>query len=244
MKLVTVAGPPSTGKTSLLLHVVRVLQERGYKAGVVKLDCVASTDDRRYEAKGIPVLLGLAGNLCPDHFFVTNIEDCLQWGRSLELDLLISESAGLCNRCSPFIRGSVGICVIDNLSGMNTPAKMGPLLKQADAVAITKGDIVSQAEREVFAYRVRQVNSRAEVMQVNGLTGQGTERLARLFEQGDEVESLHGRRLRFSMPAAVCSYCLGETRIGGDYQMGNVKHIAIPGPPRSGKEDGANDRND
>ena len=27
------------------------------------------------------------------------------------------------------------------------------------------------------------------------------------------------------MPAALCSYCLGETRIGGDYQMGNVRKM-------------------
>ncbi|WP_058304130.1 GTP-binding protein [Gorillibacterium timonense] len=236
MKLITVAGPPSSGKTSVMLRIIPFLKERGLKAGVVKFDCIASADKERYAEKDVPVLLGLAGNLCPDHFFVTNIEDCLQWGISQGFDLLISESAGLCNRCSPFIRGSVALCVIDNLSGMNTPAKMGPLLKQADVVAVTKGDIVSQAEREVFEYRVRQVNNRAEVLQVNGLTGQGTERLARLFEEGAELESLNGSRLRFSMPAAVCSYCLGETRIGSDYQMGNVKSMVIPAADRPDAE--------
>jgi len=29
------------------------------------------------------------------------------------------------------------------------------------------------------------------------------------------------------MPAALCSYCLGETKIGKDYQMGNIKKIKI-----------------
>ncbi|AKG34472.1 GTP-binding protein [Paenibacillus durus] len=232
MKLITVAGPPSSGKTSMLLRVIDWLKEQGLKAGVVKFDCVASKDDERYRAKGVPVLLGLAGNLCPDHYFVTNIEACARWGQSLELDILISESAGLCNRCSPFIRHALAVCVIDNLSGANTPTKMGPLLKQADIVAITKGDIVSQAEREVFQYQVRKVNTRAEILHINGLTGQGKERLGALLAQAEDIDNLDGRKLRFSMPAAVCSYCLGETRIGHDYQMGNVKSIAIPDVPR------------
>jgi hypothetical protein len=30
-------------------------------------------------------------------------------------------------------------------------------------------------------------------------------------------------KLRFAMPAAVCSYCLSEMRIGSRYQKGNVK---------------------
>jgi len=29
------------------------------------------------------------------------------------------------------------------------------------------------------------------------------------------------------MPSALCSYCLGETRIGEEYQMGNVRKIKI-----------------
>lgn len=238
MKLITVAGPPSSGKTSALLRIIEWLGEQGVRAGVVKFDCVACHDDERYRKKGIPVLVGLSGNLCPDHYYVTNIEACVQWGQSLGLDMLISESAGLCNRCSPYIRGVLSVCVIDNLSGMNTPAKIGPLLKQADLVLITKGDVVSQAEREVFQYRVSQANAKAAVIQINGLTGQGKERASAWFRKAPEVDGLRDQRLRFAMPAAVCSYCLGETRIGHDYQMGNVKNMVIPDAAGAGGEAG------
>ena len=105
----------------------------------------------------------------------------MQWGLSKKLDILISESAGLCNRCSPYIKDILSVCVIDNLSGINTPKKVGPMLRSADIVVITKGDIVSQAEREVFASRVGQVNPRALTMHVNGLTGQGAYELSTLF---------------------------------------------------------------
>ena len=115
--------------------------------------------------------------------------------------------------------------MIDNLSGVDTPQKIGPMLKMADVVVITKGDIVSQAEREVFAHRVRQVNPGASIIHVNGLTGQGGDQLARLLAGAAETEDLAGALLRFTMPAALCSYCLGQRRIGSDYQMGNVKKM-------------------
>ncbi|MGL4756410.1 MAG: GTP-binding protein [Aeromonadaceae bacterium] len=227
MKLITVSGPPSSGKTSVLTHVIRVLQAAGYPLGVVKFDCLSSDDDKAYQTLQVPVRVGLSGNVCPDHYFVSNIEDCLRWGLDQGFHLLLSESAGLCNRCAPHIRDVLAICVIDNLMGINTPKKIGPMLKLADIVVITKGDIVSQAEREVFAFRVRQVNPRARILHVNGITGQGAYELSTLLDAAQETTTLNGGSLRFTMPAALCSYCLGETRIGADYQTGNIKKIRI-----------------
>jgi Ni2+-binding GTPase involved in maturation of urease and hydrogenase len=117
--------------------------------------------------------------------------------------------------------------VIDNLMGIDTPKKIGQMLKFADIVVITKADIVSQAEREVFAFKVQQANPRAKILHVNGITGQGAHGLVHLFQQANDTVTLNGGTLRFTMPAALCSYCLGETKIGGDYQMGNIKKIKI-----------------
>jgi Ni2+-binding GTPase involved in maturation of urease and hydrogenase len=225
MKLITVAGPPSSGKTSVIIKAAEALQGEGVKVGVIKFDCLSTGDQALYERRGIASKTGLSGNLCPDHFFVSNIQECLQWGEQSGFDLLVSESAGLCNRCAPHIKDVCAVCVIDNLSGVETPRKIGPMLKMADIVVITKGDIVSQAEREVFAYRVRQVNPGAVIINVNGLTGQGGYELGRLLSAAQETVSLTGRLLRFSMPAALCSYCLGQRKIGSDYQMGNVRKM-------------------
>ena len=99
------------------------------------------------------------------------------------------------------------------------------MLKYADIVVVTKGDIVSQAEREVFAFNIRQVNTRAVILFVNGITGQGTFHLAKHFREALDISTLKDRKLRFTMPAAVCSYCTGETRIGINYQMGMLKRM-------------------
>ena len=64
-------------------------------------------------------------------------------------------------------------------------------------------------------------------MHVNGITGQGAFELTSLFEEASDIETLKGRRLRFSMPSALCSYCLGETRIGEEHQTGNVRKMDV-----------------
>jgi len=228
MNLVFISGPPSSGKTSVILKTIKAVKERGLKVGVVKFDCLYTDDDILYEKAGVPVKKGLSGSLCPDHYFASNIEEVVQWGRKQNLDLLITESAGLCNRCSPYINDIKAICVIDNLSGINTPKKIGPMLKSADIVVITKGDIVSQAEREVFASKVNSVNPKAIIMHINGLTGQGAFELSTLlYDEETDIETVQGKTLKFSMPSALCSYCLGETRIGGQYQMGNVRKMEL-----------------
>ncbi len=230
MNLVVFSGPPSSGKTGVILKTIKHLNNSGEICGVVKFDCLYTDDDLEYQKESIPVKKGLSGSLCPDHYYVSNIEEVLQWGKSEGLSTLITESAGLCNRCSPYIKDVIGICVIDNLSGINTPRKIGPMLKTADVVVITKGDIVSQAEREVFASRVATVNPRALVLNVNGLTGQGSYELSTIImNEKKNIDTLEGMRLRYPMPAALCSYCLGETRIGKEYQMGNVSKIKIGG---------------
>jgi len=228
MQLITVAGPPSSGKPSVLIKTLEAIAADGVRAGVVKFDCLVTDDDTVYRAAGIAVQKGLSGVLCPDHYFVSNIDRVLEWSVKRHLAMTVIESAGLCNRCSPHLKGSLAVCILDNVSGLHTPKKIGPMLKLADVVVITKGDIVSQAEREVFAYRVQGVAPRARIIQVNGRTGQGAHALARLFVEAPELqEALDHLRLRFPMPAALCSYCLGETRVGPDYQIGQFRKLSI-----------------
>ncbi len=227
MKLITFAGPPSSGKTSVILKVSNFLKSKGIKVGVVKFDCLLTDDDELFRKNGIPSFKGLSGALCPDHYFAVNIKECIDWAKKENLDMLITESAGLCNRCSPHIEDVKAVCVIDNLSGINTPKKVGPMLRSADIVVITKGDIVSQAEREVFALKVKSANPRAVILHVNGITGQGAFELSSLLLDSQDIDSVEGRKLRFSMPSAICSYCLGETRLGEEYQSGNVRKVEL-----------------
>lgn len=225
MRFVIVCGPPSAGKTAVMVHAIRHLLKDGLKVAACKIDCLQTSDDERYLALGIPVAVGLSEYLCPDHFFAANLEEIYNWGRNHGAAVLILETAGLCHRCAPAVQGCLSICVIDNLSGIDTPQKVGPMLSTADIVVISKGDIVSQAEREVFRQRVEMVNPDAAVLTVNGLNGQGSLKLKKIIMDSTPIGNIEGRELRCSMPAAICSYCTGETMIGSSYQMGNVKKV-------------------
>ena len=120
---------------------------------------------------------------------------------------MVVETAGLCHRCAPAVKGCLSIGVIDNLSGIDTPKKVGPMLTTADVIAITKGDIVSQAEREVFRNRIENVNPSAKIVEINGLTGQGSLKLKKEILSFPPIDTMSGKELRHGMPSAVCSYC-------------------------------------
>lgn len=228
LNLITFSWPPSSWKTSVIIKVIKDFLHQNIKVWVVKMDCLMTDDDKFYSELGIPVRKALSANICPDHFFVSNIEEIFDWWKRQDLEILITESAGLCNRCSPYIKDIKAVCVIDNLSWINTPKKIWPMLKLADIVVVTKWDIVSQAEREVFVSRVKTVNPKAVVMHVNWLNWQGSYELSNLLSEDKQFyETLEWMHLRFSMPTAVCSYCLWETRIWKRFQMWNVKKISL-----------------
>jgi Ni2+-binding GTPase involved in maturation of urease and hydrogenase len=227
VKLITIAGPPSSGKTSVIIKMIESVSGLKDNCGVIKFDCISSLDEEQYKKNGITAKTGLAGNLCPDHYFVSNIEECFLWAKNNHFNTLITESAGLCNRCAPHLKDVLAVCILDNLSGINTPLKTGPMVKMADIVVVTKSDLVSQAEREVFRFKIQQVNPRCQVLFINGITGQGADKLAAYALSSSSFESTQNLKLRFSMPAALCSYCLGETRVGEDFQVGLNRKIKL-----------------
>ena len=54
MNLVVFSGPPSSGKTSIVLKAIDALKQRDIKVGVVKFDCLYTDDDVLYEKAGVP----------------------------------------------------------------------------------------------------------------------------------------------------------------------------------------------
>ncbi len=227
INLITIAGPPSSGKTSVIIKMIESVPGLKKTCGVIKFDCLSALDEEQYTKNGITAQTGLAGNLCPDHYFISNIQECFDWADKNKFSTLITESAGLCNRCAPHLKGILAICTLDNLSGINTPLKTGPMLKMADVVVVTKSDLVSQAEREVFRFKIQQVNPRCTVLFINGITGQGADKLANIVLSYTGNTNPDNLKLRFSMPSALCSYCLGETRVGEDFQIGLNRKIKL-----------------
>jgi len=205
MKFIIFAGTPGSGKTSVVKHVIDELKDN-HKLFYAKFDCLKTEDDKfiaeRYK---ISTVKKLAGELCPDHYTALKIPKIIE--ENQDKDVVILETAGLCLRCSPYIKEGLGINVLDITSG--NPSRYGPILTDADVVAISKGDLISQAEREIFRANVLMVNKKATLVEVNGLTGEGATDIVEAIQSSLEIKTKK-LTLKHSMPSALCGYCYGN----------------------------------
>jgi len=205
MKFIIFAGTPGSGKTSIIKYVVQELKDN-FKLFFAKFDCLQTLDDERIaEEYKIPTVKKLAGELCPDHYTALEIPKIIK--ENQDKDIIILETAGLCLRCSPYIEEGLGINVLDITSG--DPFRYGPILTEADVVAVSKGDLISQAEREIFRAKVLKANPETKITEVNGLTGEGTIDITELIKESPDVKD-EKLTLKHSMPSAICGYCYGN----------------------------------
>lgn len=228
-RIVIVSGTAASGKTSLLMKTLPILLEQGVKVSVAKMDALASKDAKSFKTLGIPSLTGLSMDICPDHFLVSNLPELWAWADKNNSDYLFIESAGLCLRCSPLTKKSVAITALDVTANAFSPTRMGPMIEQADVIALTKCDLISQAEREIITWRVKKANKRAKVLAFDGREGYGAERIAAYILSLPAISSYENDVLRHTMPSGVCSYCVGEKRVGSSFQLGVVGKIDFGG---------------
>jgi len=224
MKIVIIAGTPGSGKTAVLIHALKKLLQQKHECSVVKFDCLYTDDDLRFRKLGIPVKVGLAKDMCPDHFAIYNYEEVYSWAQDQGSDILFIETAGLCHRCAPYTKNIMGVCVLDATAGPNTPLKLGPILGTADIAVMTKGDLISQAEREIFRERILEVNSSCTVIEANGLSGKGCEEIAENLADSKEID-INEEELRHSAPVSICTLCVGESRISKEYHRGFLRNL-------------------
>jgi Ni2+-binding GTPase involved in maturation of urease and hydrogenase len=223
LKMVVIAGTPGSGKTSVLMHAVKELKRSGMKPALVKIDCMWTEDDERFRRLDVPVAVGLSRDMCPDHYAIYNVDEMLDFAKKQGANILLSETAGLCLRCAPYPDRALAVCVIDVTSGPNSPLKVGPLLTTADAAVMTKGDLVSQAEREVFRERILEANPRCRIIEANGLTGKGSSELSDLMKGWPEISG--EMVLRHNPPLAICTLCAGELRMSKERHRGVLRHL-------------------
>ena len=219
------SGSSAVGKTSILRYLIPLLENGGMKTAVCKIDCLSSNDETVYKNLKIPTATGLSHDICPDHFLISNLPELWDWCDNLGRDCLLIETAGLCHRCSPATELCTAGCVLDCTASSHSPERLGPMVSGADFIILTKIDMVSQAELEIISWQIRQLNPGAALFPVDGLAGYGTDLLARWLLDRPACGSLEGDILRHTMPSGVCSYCVGEQRVGSAFQQGVVGKI-------------------
>lgn len=209
MKFIIFAGTPGSGKTSIIKYVIHDLMDN-FRLCFVKFDCLRTSDDEIIAKKyKIPTIKKLAEEICPDHYTALEIPKILK--ENQDKDIIILETAGLCLRCSPYVKEGLGINVLDITAG--NPDRYGPILTQADVVAVSKGDLISQAEREIFRADILKVNSKSNIVETNGLTGEGSLDIIEYIKASPDIQN-QKLTLKASMPSAICGYCYGNKIIG------------------------------
>jgi Ni2+-binding GTPase involved in maturation of urease and hydrogenase len=214
MKLVIIAGPPSAGKTAVTRQIIRHFLAKK-KCAFLKIDVVRAFEDEELRTEfGIPARKIYSGDLCPDHTGVMVLKDALVWAEAEGADIFIIESAGLCLRCSPYVTQSLGIVVLSAVSGMNSPLKMGPMIALADVAVITKTDLVSQSEKEVFREKTKEVAPAIDIIETNAIQGTGLRYLMRSIDELADITDKDTIMLRGVPPLGVCTICVGKREIG------------------------------
>ncbi|MEI6059897.1 MAG: GTP-binding protein [Bacteroidota bacterium] len=222
MKLIIFAGPPTCGKTTVIRQVIKRMIAKELKASYLKIDVLFADEDEMINKEfGIPTKKIYSGELCPDHCNVVVLDEAVEWAQRSGSDFLFVETAGLCLRCSPYVENSLGVVVLEATSGMNLPRKIGPMLTLADISVITKIDLISQAEREVFRYRVLEAAKGIRVVESNALYGIGIDPIVNQIIKSPDV--VFPMFLRGNPPVGTCTICVGKKEIGAKHHFGVLR---------------------
>lgn len=154
------------------------------------------------------------------------MRDAVAWAGEEGASVLIIESAGLCLRCTPYLSGALGICVMSSLSGTHAPLKMAPMIALADTCVVTKTDLISQAEKEVFRESIRRVSKDMDIVETNAVQGTGLKYLYRLMDSAPACEDMDSLELRGAPPLGVCTVCIGKKKIGWQNHFGVIRRLA------------------
>jgi len=224
MKLIIFAGPPTCGKTTVIRQVIRRIIKKNIKPAYLKIDVLFADEDEMMRNEfSIPARKVYSGELCPDHCNVVVLDQVVEWAEKEKVDFLFVETAGLCLRCSPYVEKSLGIVVLEATSGMNLPRKIGPMLTLADICVVTKIDLISQAEREVFRYRILESAKEIKVFESNALYGIGIDPIVKNILNSKDVEK--PMFLRGNPPVGTCTVCVGKKEIGAKNHFGVLRTL-------------------
>lgn len=223
MKVVICAGPPTSGKTTVLKQTIKKLITKEYKPAYLKIDVQFADEDEIFrEEFNIPARKVYSGDLCPDHCNVVVLGDAVKWAEEEQANILFVETAGLCLRCSPYIETSLGIVVLEATSGMNLPRKIGPMLSLADIAVVTKIDLISQAEREVFRANIN-LAAKLIIIETDALHGINIDNLVYQIEKMEELKE--PSYLRGNPPIGTCTICVGKKDINKNAHFGVLRPL-------------------
>jgi hydrogenase nickel incorporation protein HypB len=173
--VVTLAGSPGGGKTSLLERAVPRLAAR-LRVGVVEGDIETDRDGQRIAALDVPVAQIVTNGTC--HLDAGMVEKALDRLPLDGLDLLFVENVG--NLVCPASYGlgeHVRVVVMSTTEGEDKPLKYPAMFRKADALVLNKVDLLPYVPLKIedAEQYARRVQPGLRVFRTSCVTGDGIE---------------------------------------------------------------------
>lgn len=175
---------PGAGKTSILEAVIPDLSKK-YRIAVIEGDMQGSADADRLSGFDIKVHQINTHSLC--HLEAAMLERALVNFDLHEIDCLIIENVGNLVCPADFFLGEDEVMMVVSVSeGHDKPHKYPIMFSKADLLVLNKIDIIESTnfKKDIFFKQVRDLNRKAEIIEVSATARINTDALVRHIEHG------------------------------------------------------------
>jgi hydrogenase nickel incorporation protein HypB len=173
---INLMSAPGSGKTALLEATIDALKNE-FRIGVIEGDLETENDAARIRAKGVPAHQITTGSAC--HLDAHMVHDALHHFPLAGLDILFIENVGNLVCPASFDLGQHrNVTLLSVTEGDDKPAKYPVMFRAADAVLLTKSDLLPVLDdfdpMRAESY-VRNLASTVPVLQLSARKGLGLE---------------------------------------------------------------------
>lgn len=181
--LINVMGSPGTGKTSLIIELIKSLKNK-YKIAVVEGDIAGQVDAKKIDALGISVIQLNTEGEC--HIEPISIKNILGYFDLNEIDLIFIENIGNLVCPAEFDLGeNFKIAILSIPEGDDKVEKYPLLFSTADTVVLSKFDMMQYFEFDdnMVEKSVKLLNESSEIFRVSSKTREGIDPLVKFIEE-------------------------------------------------------------
>lgn len=181
--LINVMGSPGTGKTSLIIELIKKLKDK-YNIAVVEGDIAGQLDAEKIDSLGIPVIQLNTEGAC--HIEAVSIKNILEYFDLEEIDIIFIENVGNLVCPAEFDIGEdFKIAMLSIPEGDDKVEKYPLLFSTADVVILNKYDMMEHFDFDAdeTEQNVKFLNESANVFRISSRTGEGLNSFVKYIEE-------------------------------------------------------------
>ncbi len=180
---VNLMSSPGSGKTQLLEALSQLLMNHGVRIAVIEGDLETENDAERLRQLGVQAIQINTSTAC--HLDARQIHQALHQLPLSDIDILFIENVGNLVCPATFDLGQhKNIVLLASTEGDDKPSKYPVMFRAADAVLVSKSDLLSVLDDfslEKAKENFRKLANQSPIFEVSGKMGQGVNELINLL---------------------------------------------------------------